>query len=186
VDIPILGRRPESGADLQEMQVRLLVCSDCKSMEELPDYEGHPEDDTLLKVLLEKHVWPTGTEHTGNIFRIPLKFWGNATVKDSIVKQIQAGVSGGVDDVEAGWYDTKSTFQEDAMACFSKHLRPVGRCPDWKHDSKKLVPKTAAERKDAGMDAPGKDGAPTTYLCQFCPASIFMHTKARETKGLYK
>lgn len=183
MSIPILGQKPDN---LQEMQIRVLVCSDCKTMEELPDFEGHPDDDTLLKISIEKHVWPTGTEHLGSMFKVPLKYWGNPKVKDGIVKQIQAGMSGGLDDVEAGWYDSKSTFQQDAMSCFQKHLRPVGRCGDWKTESKKLVPKISAERKDAGMDAPGKNGAPTTYLCQFCPVATFMHTKARETRGMYK
>ena len=181
--IPILGQKPDN---VQEMQIRLLVCSDCKTMEELPDFEGHPDDDTLLKISIEKHRWPTGTEHLGSMFKVPLKFWANPKVRESITKQIQAGMSAGLDDIEAGWYAAKSTFQEDALACFQKHLRPAGRCPDWKASSKKLVPKTAEERKEAGMDRPGANGAPSTYLCDFCPVSTFMHTKAREARGLYK
>ena len=184
MSIPILGM-PKSGSEAQEMQIRLLVCGDCKTMEELPDFEGHPDDDMLLKISLEKHVWPSGTEHVGNMFKIPLKFWANPTVKDSMVKQIQAGMSSGLDDIEAGWYDTKSTFQADALTCFQKHLRPVGRCPDWMDESKKLVPKTADLRKEAGMGRPGEGDAPKTFLCSFCPVASFMHTKRRELRGLY-
>lgn len=182
-EIPILGQVKDP--DVQDLHIRLLVCTDCKTMDELPDFEGHPEDDTLLKISVEKHRWPSGTEHVGNLFRVPLKFWANPKVKDSMVKQIISGVSGGMDDLEAGWYDTKSTFQEDAMKCFQKHLRPAGRCPDWQHSSKELIPKTAAERKDAGMAAPGKTG-PKTFLCSFCPASLYMHKQVRELRGQYR
>lgn len=184
MDVPILGK-PKPGENVQNIHIRLLVCADCKSMDEIPDFEGHPDDDVLLKIACESHVWPTGTEHKGNIFRIPLKFYGNPKVRESMIKQIQAGVSGGLDDVEKGWYDAKSQFAADAMSCFEKHLKPAGRCPDWMNDSKKLVPKTAAERKDAGMNAPGQNGAPSTYLCSFCPASIFMTQKRRELAGMY-
>jgi len=51
-DIPILG---ETAKPTDEAQIRLLVCRDCKSIEELPDYEGRPSDDLLLNISVEKH-----------------------------------------------------------------------------------------------------------------------------------
>lgn len=182
MDVPVLGQtpEPETGA-----QIRLMLCRVCKVIEELPDFEGNPDDDTLLQIMIEKHTDSMGTPHVGNLFKVPVRHWARGEVKQEIVKQIMQGISGGIDEVEKGFYDTRSTFFDDAMSCFREHLRPKGRCPDWKHDSKKLVPKTAAERKEAGLQAPNK--APVhTFLCDFCPAKAFMLTKAREQAGQYK
>lgn len=181
MDVPVLeAPKRESGP-----QIRLMLCRVCKVIEELPDFEGNPDDDTLLQLAIEKHTDSFGTPHVGNLFKVPVRHWADSSVRQEIVKQIMQGISGGIDEVEKGFYDTRSMFFEDAMTCFRQHNRPKGRCPDWKADSKKLVPKTAAERKDAGLQAPSK--APVhTFLCQFCPVNTFMVTKAREQAGQYK
>ncbi|WP_159402754.1 hypothetical protein [Streptomyces sp. RTd22] len=41
--------------------IRLLLCKDCGSMEELPDYEGDPRQDFLLDTLVKRHRNPDGT-----------------------------------------------------------------------------------------------------------------------------
>jgi hypothetical protein len=184
MSVPILGKKPDS---LQEMQIRLLLCNDCHTIEELPDFNGHPDDDTLLKISVEKHVWPTGTEHLGSMMRVPLKFWGNDVVRKQIIAQIKVGVGNveGLDAIQEGWYASKSEFQASAMTCYQKHNRPRGSCGDWKSDSKKLIPKTSVERKEAGMGKAGANGAPVTFTCDFCPVATYYHTRARDAKGLY-
>lgn len=182
MSVPILG---QSTTPKKEEQIRLLICLDCKSIEELPDYEGDPQYDVLLEIAAQAHEDVTGNRHSGHLMKVPVKFWSKPDAREAILGQIREG-AGGIDDVDKGFYDTKSTFAEDAMACFNKHLRPAGRCPDWKADSKVLVPKTNAARKDLGLTPVEKAPGPKTYLCQFCPASIFMNTQLRQLRGQYK
>lgn len=180
MDVPVLGQQPEreTGA-----QIRLMLCRVCKVIEEIPDFEGNPDDDNLLQLMVEKHTDSIGTPHVGNLFKVPVRFWAQQDVRRQIVKQIMEGISGGLGEVDETFYDTRSTFFEDAMTCFRKHNRPKGRCPDWKIDSKKLVPQTKAERKELGMTTKTPI---STYLCDFCPAKSFMLTQARTQAGQYK
>lgn len=148
-------------------QIRLLICSTCKTIEELPDYQGHPDHDDLLAVSCERHQNALGVTHVGNLMRVPLAQWVKPAVKEQIIKQIRDGVSGGLDDADQGWYDTKSTFHEDALTCYQQHLRPKGQCPDYMSDKKKLLPNTKAERKELGL-ASVKYSPNATRLCNFC------------------
>ena len=36
-------------------KIRLLYCYECRTIEELPDFKGHPDDDVLLQLTIEKH-----------------------------------------------------------------------------------------------------------------------------------
>lgn len=181
--IPIIGQK-NPGESLQEMQIRLLVCTTCAKIEELPDFEGDPSRDVLLQVSVEKHRFPDGTEHVGNLMKVPLKFWANPKVKDEILRQIRHG-AGGMNDLQEGFYDTKSTFQEDALKCYSQHLRPKGSCPDYKSEAKRLKPAISkSERREAGL--PSESAGPKVYLCDFCPVKSFMMTKSRQQRGMYR
>lgn len=187
MDVPILGNPMQQ--EKRELpsdgpKIRLLVCLNCKSIEELPDYEGRPENDTLLEISLEKHN-SAGIPHAGHLIKVPLIVWQVPKVREEIIKQIRAQGSSGLDVIMPGFYDTKNTFFEDAMACYAQHLRPKAQCPDFKSEKKALVPKTHAERKEAGLSAPGTTG-PKIHLCDFCPVRVFNERKAREAKGLYK
>jgi hypothetical protein len=62
------------------------------------------------------------------------------------------------------------------MICYSQHLRPKGACPDFNAESKRLMPDTKAERKEAGLDP--KRGLPIIHLCSFCPVRSFYDSKA--------
>ncbi len=152
--------------------LRVLHCRTCGSLEELPDWEGRPEDDDLLNILVGKH----GASHEGQLYRVPIGFWIQDEYKRKIIDQLKGG-SKGLAAFDEGFYDTRNTFQEDAMKCYDLHLRPKGACSDWHSERKKLVPDTKADRKDAGLaDRPV---GPTTYLCSFCPVRSFMERKAR-------
>lgn len=165
-------------------RIRLLYCSVCKSVEELPPFEGRPENDVLLELSVSRHE-TNGVRHTGHLFDIALKLWSSERVRKEIIKQIKGG-SKGLDELDPTYYESKSTFSEDAMKCFGLHLRPKGACPDWRSERKRLVPDTREERKDLGL-SPVKSGTgPKVYLCQFCPVAVYYSTKEREQKGLYK
>lgn len=164
-----------------EPQIRLLVCRTCKSAEELPDFEGRPEDDVLLNISLERHQKPE--PHIGLLFKFPVKYWARQDVKESIMNQIREG-SSGLDVFGTNFYATKSQFQEDAMTCWALHNRPKGQCSEYKADRKQLKPDTKIERREAGLDAPGSRG-PKIYLCDFCPVKMYNQKMAYKEKGLY-
>ena len=161
-------------------KIRLLYCYECKTIEELPDFEGHPDDDVLLQLTIERHG-PEWNRHHGFLSKIPAGIYRDH--KKEVVKNLRDKVGGGLADIDPDYYNTKATFFEDAMKCYNLHLRPTGRCPDWAADNKKLVPKTKAERKELGLDL-----KPSTniYLCDFCPAKEYMVHKKRLATGLYE
>jgi hypothetical protein len=181
MSVPILGEKtmPE---DSNEPHIRLLVCRNCKTIEELPDYQGRPSDDLLLNISVEKHQKPD--PHIGLLFRFPLKFWVVPKIREEIIKQIGSG-SSGLDVFGTQFYETKMAFHDDAMKCYNQHLRPKGQCPDYKSEKKMLKPTTDAERKDVGLGKAGEKG-PKIYLCDFCPVKSFNMKKFNEKKGLYK
>lgn len=166
--------------------IRILFCAVCQTLEELPLFDGPPEKDTLLEILVSHHQFDSGEPHKGHLFRLPLLTWHNEAVRKQIIHQIKGGGSKGLDEFDAEFYATKNTFQEDAMKCFSQHLRPQGGCPDYNSDKKILLPNTAVERKEAGLAAPSKAPGPKNYLCQFCPVQSTVLTKARLLRGDYK
>ena len=173
-----------SGADLGP-QIRLMICDTCSVIEELPDFEGNPDHDVTLNIAVQNHTDPSGIAHIGKLMKVPVKYWANAQVRDEIKKQLSAGGSKGLDEVDEKFYESRSTFHEDAMSCYAKHMRPKGRCPDYKIDSKRLVPNTKADRKEAGLGKAGTAG-PKVFLCDFCPAKQYMVTRNRAEAGMYK
>lgn len=165
-------------------QIRLLFCFVCQTLEELPDYEGRPEDDVLLNITLERHTIAT-IPHTGHLFKVAVKLWAVDSIRQQIIKQIRVG-SGGMSEIDPTYYESKSTFSEDALRCYSAHLRPSDGCPDYLDDSKRLLPKTDKERKELGMPSVRETGGPKVYLCQFCPIHSVVTQKKRTIRGDYK
>lgn len=189
--IPILnGGQPADSGAVREIkdngpQLRIFYCWNCKSFEELPDFQGRPEDDTLLALLVERHQ-SAGVPHACTPFRVGVKLWSVERVRNAIIKQIREQTNGGLDELDPTYYATRSMFYEDAMVCYAKHLRPQDSCPDWMNETKRLVPNTAAERKELGLTAPNKSQATKVYLCDFCPVKSIVMTKKRAAAGLYK
>ena len=163
--------------------IRLLHCQTCKSIEELPDFDGPAEYDHLLEISVQRHRFPNGDPHTGNLFRADVGHWGNDEVRRKIIEQIKGG-SRGLAEFDANYYDTRSTFYEDAMKCYQSHLRPKGACPDWMSDSKILLPDTKADRKAEGLASPSQAPGPKVKLCQFCVVQRYMARKEQEKRGL--
>lgn len=193
--IPIIG---QGGKDVQAAdqgqvreivdngpKIRLLYCFNCKTIEELPDFEGNPDDDVLLATIIEPHQ-SAGVPHTGHIIKVGVKLWSTESYRKEIIKQIREGVSNGLDNLDEGYYETRATFYEDAMTCYAKHLRPQDSCADWKNESKRLVPKTDALRKEAGLESAAAASTTRVYLCDFCPVKSNVMTKQRAAAGMYK
>jgi len=178
-DIPILG---ETAKPTDEAQIRLLVCRDCKSIEELPDYEGRPSDDLLLNISVEKHQRPQ--PHTGNLLKFPLRYWVVPKIREEIIKQINVG-STGLAVFGTNFNNVKMTFHEDAMKCFGEHNRPKGQCSDYKSEKKRLKPGTDKERRELGLGRAEARG-PKVYLCDFCPVKSYNMKKFNQEKGLDK
>jgi len=162
-------------------KIRLLYCYQCKSIEELPDFEGRPEDDTLLELLIEKHE-SAGVKHMGFLSKIGVKLWTQEKFRKQIIENLRTKVGGGLADIDPEYYFTKATFADDAMKCYSLHLRPTAGCPDYASDKKKLVPKTQSERKELGLSA----ATSSIYLCDFCPVKSHVVTQQRKQSGMYK
>jgi hypothetical protein len=183
-DAPLIGKREfEHGGPV----IRLLYCLVCNSIDELPAHAGGPETDYLLEITVEKHVFPSGEPHKGKLFILPVKTWANVEHRKGIINQLKGGGAEGLDAMtpEKDFYSTKMQFAEDAMTCYEKHSRPQIGCTDYKSPDKRLLPKTAKERADVGLESPENAPGPKIYLCNFCPFHSVAITNARMKQGLY-
>jgi hypothetical protein len=163
-------------------KIRLLFCETCNSIEELPDFDGPVQYDTLLEIAASRHRTPSGDPHIGKLFDVDVAMWAEDSVRRQIIEQIKGKGSKGLAEFDATFYDTRSTFHEDALKCYQDHLRPKGACPDWMSDKKILLPDTKAERKAEGLASPSSAPGPKVRLCDFCPAKRYYADKARGMK----
>lgn len=156
--------------------LRVLQCFTCRSMEELPDFGGRPDDDVLLHIADHHHG---GHEedpvriHDRALHRVPEKVWTDPATKRVVVEQMWSGVTG----FTPAYYDTQNNFREDALTCFSAHLRPEGSCPDYCTQPKRLTNPAAEMRRYVGLDP---KGGPKVYLCSFCPVHSYYSRRNRE------
>jgi hypothetical protein len=155
-------------------KIRVFHCHTCGTMEELPDFDGPPQYDTLLEFLLSQHE-TNGHRHIGKLYDVEERVWQVSNLRDQIIESIKGG-SKGLAAFDPAYYDTRDTFKEDALLCYNLHLRPQEGCSDWKSDRKRLLPATKADRKEVGLDM---SGAPVQYLCRFCPVSAYYEKKER-------
>lgn len=162
---------------MAEEQVRLLACQQCKTIEELPDFDGPPEYDHLLGNLVKRHS-TNGVQHIGGLFKVPAKQWENENVKRDVSKQIAEKLSGGETGLGSAFYDLKNTFQADALHCWTKEHARNPACSDYRSDKKRLTPGTAAERKAAGL--PEYRSERDRYLCDFCPVQTLVEQAYNE------
>jgi hypothetical protein len=179
-NVPILGQRQQQPTD---PVFRLLHCLVCDTLEELPPYEGPSDQDTLLEIACEVHIFPSGEPHKGKLYVLPLKYWAKTESKREIIRQIKGGGSKGLAELDETYYDSRSTFMDDAMACYRQHNKPKEGCDDWHSKHKMLVPKTAKERKAEGMARYQDEAGPKTYLCDFCPVAVAVNTRKRKLLG---
>lgn len=157
--------------------VRLLVCNDEKTIEELPDFEGPPERDDVLNWAVSRHRTPAGTEHRGQMIRVEAKHWYDEKIKKQIIAQIREGANHTGLDQE--FYDTKNTLQEDAMTCWTKKHNRIPVCPDYKTDKMRLQPDTKQLRKEIGVG----EFRSTTFLCDYCPVKSMVQKAYFDKSG---
>lgn len=168
-------------------QLRLLQCWECKTVEELPDYEGAPENDVTLHYVDEKHGGRTHNPHHRTLHRVEQRVWDDRAAKKQIVAQMWEAEKG----FKPSYYDIKNTLQEDAAKCHVRHQRQVP-CIDWKDSSKRLTAPTAGARQQLARELPrsfGGDrdriakGAPTQFLCDYCPVAVAVEHAKRKARG---
>jgi hypothetical protein len=164
-----------------EEKIRLLICHTCKSVEELPDYQGNARHDHLLSFLVKAHQNPDGTGHLGALANVEKKNWDSPVVREAILARLreECGHTG----LDPSFYATRDTFGEDALGCFQLHHRNI-KCNEYKSERKRLTPGTAEERKAAGL--PKYRATFDRYLCEFCPVHTAVTEALRFKAGLYK
>lgn len=163
-------------------KLRLLICHDCETIQELPWYEGPPEHDDTLKYRVSDHRFPNGEEHRGVLATVPSDHWEKASHRQEIVEKITtaSGRPGTAAGLGADFYNVKSNFQQDAMKCWKQHNR-TSDCADWRSDAKRLYPDTKADRKSEGLPTQ----RPNTWLCDFCPVTSIYAQKRNAARGDY-
>jgi hypothetical protein len=160
-------------------QIRILRCDQCRTLEELPDFEGNPDDDQVLKALINhRHTEESGTTHVGQLMKVEKAHWDSPSVRKEILRQLSVKTTGFDPEV----YKADEGFRADAMQCWKQHLR-VRECGDYKSPEKRLTPNTAKERKEAGLPKYRSDR--DVYLCDFCPAKSIVQEKVFKQRGLY-
>jgi hypothetical protein len=178
--------------EVKNAEVRLLVCANCKTIEVLDDYTGPQERadeyDVVLNVALEKHK--DGVErrpHVGQMFRVQEADWLTPVNQEQIREQVIAKFDPNAETgLGAAAYAMRDTFREDAMTCWTRdHNRNPG-CPDYMSDTKRLVPGTDAERKEAGIPKFDKHNPATQrFLCEYCPVHSLVQQSKRKKAGMY-
>jgi hypothetical protein len=166
--------------------MRLLFCSRCKTLEELPDFTPrHKMDvDPLLEELVRRHNVRDPMAHGGeetlplSLMHVDEKTWMEN--RPEIIKGIKEKHPKVADDADFV-LDSVNTFKEDAMACYIRHRRPE-QCVDYR-DSSKRIGRPTAEGQRAMKDLP-KQNDP--YLCDFCPCQTAVTTAVNFKRGLYK
>lgn len=160
-------------------QIRLLRCTHCRTLEEIPDYKGDPRNDVLLeaRVLEHQRKHPFHDEEDAFLMRISEKAWHNPKigrkVHDKIWEDLKSkGLLGGF---VPSYYDTKNTYVEDAGKCHVQHNRQVP-CIDWHADRKRIGNPTKQ-----GWD----EGKVKVYLCDFCPVASKVMEAKRLAAGQY-
>ena len=179
-NVPILGQKQQAA---NEPTFRLLFCLVCQTLEELPPFDGNPEQDYLLAIACEAHVFPSGEPHKGKLFSLPLKVWAKTESKKEIIRQVKGGGSAVLAEIDDSFYDSRSNFMEDAMSCYKQHNKPKDGCSDWHTKHYLLIPKTVKERKAEGMARYQDESGPKTYLCDFCPVAIGVAQRKQKLMG---
>lgn len=179
---------PESKqAGANEPEIRLLVCGQCKTIEELDDFDGPADRDEELAIRVSRHK-SAGIPHApASLMRVAASVWNSPVARDQIREEIAKRLSpNSHTGFGAETYALMDNLKADAMACWQDHLR-TPNCSDYKSDAKRLAPGTSKERKELGL-SPVYDAADkrlTRYLCEHCPVHSLVVQAARKKAGMY-
>jgi hypothetical protein len=159
-------------------QLRLLQCWVCRSVEELPDYDGPPEHDVVLQYADEKHGGSTEQPHHRALHRVEKAHWEDSKVRRQIHAQMWTDTTGFVPE----YYATKQTLQEDAAKCFQAHRRTIP-CIDYQDSSKRLGNPAAGLRRWLSKELRNdnlRSQGPVQFLCSYCPYQTVVDRAKRE------
>lgn len=173
--------------------MRLLFCSTCKSVEEVPDPPAplvENEYDPLIGELVERHTVKDPMGHGGvqlknSPFRIGAvdnEAWERD--REGVLKAAQDANKKVGFDVWA--YEAMNTYVEDALLCYQRHKAQGDMtlgCIDWRDDSKRLGRPTLEGRKQ--LKDQYKLAKRDPFLCDFCPVRSVIQTEINWRKGLY-
>lgn len=165
-------------------KIRLLICTGCGAIEELPAYEGPWQQDAWLNEKLKGHMLPSGEKthgdvHIGNIEQDKWMLHRESIIAQAAEEFTMPGQGAGLG---ISFYDTKSNFSADAFKCWAGEHNRTKNCEDYKSDKKRLFPDTRADRKELGLDPKSR---PSTFLCDFCPYNSIVMQRARKDKFGY-
>lgn len=172
-------------------QVRLLMCFECKTMEEMPDFPpgARTEDDVVLWAVDEKHGGRSQQPHHRTILRMPKAAYDDRQARRQIIDKAWEGTAG----FTPSYYDIKNTLMEDAVKCHIEHHRQVP-CIDYRISEKRLRSPSQGDRDRLAKDLSGaarnsfnldaiKHGAPQKFLCDFCPVQVAVEFERRKARG---
>jgi len=169
---------------MADNKLRLLICTGCGAVEELPDYEGPWKNDTWFNEKVKGHLLPSGEKTHGDVHigRIEMSKW--LSHRDDIVAHAAEEFKMPGEGVGLGntFYDTKSNFMADAFKCWRSEHNRTTNCADYRSSKKRLLPDTRGERKELGLDPSSR---PNTFLCDFCPYNSIVMQRQRDDKGYY-
>jgi hypothetical protein len=182
-----LAQLKKAAVDPNEPHMRVLKCTKCRSIEEVPDYDGPEggentqEYDLSLKFFTDQHVNKNCKRDDFTTVRFPTRFWIIPKVKASIEQQLKEGAQG-LDVFGTDFYNTMNNFTADAMKCWMQHNQTKD-CSEYKSEHKMLKPGTSVERAAIGLEKEAT--GPKVYLCDYCPIKSVVQQKAFTKKGLY-
>lgn len=166
----------------EKKYVRLLVCHECRSVDQVPDYSGPSQYDHYLEYRASQHE-TNGRRHKGILVKVEDNHEViNATIDEieDAVRQSMPGAGQGLGQV---MYDLRDNFQAEAMLCWKRHNRREN-CEDYRADKMRLWLDTKAERKEEGLSV-RRDDRPNVWLCDHCPVQSIVSQRQRAAKGLY-
>jgi len=160
--------------------VRLLFCHVCRTVEEVPDYDGPAEYDYYLQHKVAPHQFESGSPHRGVLGRVedePEKI--EAAIRE-MENMVSPGSGSGLGQL---LYDLKDNYKIEAMQCWKRHGR-TENCDDYRTDKMRLFLDTKAERRAEGMSV-NRDERPNIWLCDHCPVHSLVQQRQRKDAGLY-
>lgn len=168
---------------------QLLICGDCETIEHIPAFDGPMEHDQAHQARLRNHLVPLAdgiSTHAIAYTTVNAELWKTREdFRTYVVSAINAARKTGDVGLGANLYDLRSTFAEDAMACWRGEHNRTQNCADYRADKKRLVPPTRDERRELGLETRSRQIYTTAYLCDYCPYKSIVMQRARKAKGVY-
>jgi hypothetical protein len=162
--------------------VRLLVCHDCRSIDQVPDYSGPAEHDYYLKYRCDQHN-TNGHPHRGILIKVEDRDAVIDATIDEVEEAVRQHMPGTGEGLGQVMYDLRDNYMAEAMSCWKQHNRTTN-CDEYRSDRKRLWIDTKAERKEEGLSTNKRD-RPNIWLCDHCPVHSEVTKRKRKAAGQY-